>query len=112
MVNCSSLASMWARPPLHGEEEVTTVARLEDISSQPCGWYCIDGHVRRADGIVSIAVRIFDPGACPPGACERTVAPMPEAPLRPGWRLRESECQYSSIVRRLISLEPQHCRHE
>jgi len=66
MVSCSSSASMSARPrsKIHGEEKTAAIARLEDLSSQSCWWYCMHGHVRGADGLISAAVCAFDPAAC------------------------------------------------
>ena len=78
---------LWGAPRIHGEllklgvdVGLTSVAkyivrnrrppsaRLENLSSQSCRRHCSDGHVRRTDGLVSIAVRAPDPAACSPRA--------------------------------------------
>jgi hypothetical protein len=56
------------RGKIHGEEKVAAVAGLEDFRSQPRQCRRIHGHVRRADALVSTAVRTSDPEAFPSGA--------------------------------------------
>ena len=74
---------LWGAPRIHGEllklgidvgqtsvakyiqKTRTTVARLEDVSAQSCGWDRCDGYVRRADNLVPPALRIADHGARP-----------------------------------------------
>lgn len=48
------------RGQIHGTEEGTSIARLEDLCSQSCGWDCGDGPVRGADRVVSAA--LWTPG--------------------------------------------------
>jgi hypothetical protein len=83
---------LWGAPRIHGEllklgidVGQTTGAKYmtrtrrppsqgwKTFSQQSRRWYCIDGHVRRADGVVSITIRAFDPAACSPrtGVVER-----------------------------------------
>src|SRR6516162_5984448 len=56
------------RGQVHGNEKTAAVARLEDLPAQSRGRHRRNGHVCRADGVVSIALRTFDPTACAPGA--------------------------------------------
>src|SRR6516162_2920009 len=56
------------RGQVHGNEKTATLARLEDLPAQSCRRHRRNGHVCRTDGVVSIALRAFDPAACAPGA--------------------------------------------
>ena len=52
------------RSQVYGQKTRTTVARLEDVPSQPCRRHRGDGYVCRADDLVSSAVQLIDYGAC------------------------------------------------
>jgi len=78
---------LWEAPRIHGELlklgiEIgqTSVAKymarrrgagMENIPSQPCGWHCRNGPLRRADNLVPTALWIADhrppPAADPDG---------------------------------------------
>src|SRR4051812_48026539 len=57
----------WAdqRRQIHGTETRTSVAGMEDLSSQSCGWYRRDGLVRGAHHLVPVVIRAVDHGARP-----------------------------------------------
>src|SRR6202045_4282096 len=51
------------RGQVHGQAKRLAIPRLEDIPPQPSGWDRCDGHVRRADHLVSPALWMADHGA-------------------------------------------------
>ena len=73
---------LWGAPRIHGEllklgidigqtsvakyiEEGPSVAGMEDVPSQPCGRYCRNGPLRRADNLVPAALWFADHGPWP-----------------------------------------------
>jgi hypothetical protein len=70
MIREMSIANLlWGTPRIHGEllkigieigqtsvakymaEEAPSLAGMEDVPSQPCGWHCRNGPLRRADDL-------------------------------------------------------------
>src|ERR1700730_15262980 len=51
------------RGQVHGQAKRPAIPRLEDVPSQSCSWDRCDGFVRRADNLVSPALRLVDCGA-------------------------------------------------
>src|SRR6202048_5136610 len=50
------------RRQVYGAEEGPSLAGLEDVPSQPCGWHCRNGPLRRADHLVPAALWFADHG--------------------------------------------------
>src|SRR5262252_8102457 len=48
------------RRQVYGAEEGPSLAGMEDVPSQPCGWHCRNGPLRRADNLVSTALWFAD----------------------------------------------------
>src|SRR4029077_20640192 len=42
-----------------------SLAGMEDVASQPCGWHCRNGPLRRADNLVPAALWFADHGPWP-----------------------------------------------
>src|SRR5580704_11504108 len=51
------------RGQVRGQAQRPAIPRLEDVPSQSCRRHCRDGSVRRADNLVSPALRLVDCGA-------------------------------------------------
>ena len=50
---------------VYGAEEGTSLAGVEDVPSQPCGWHCRNGPLRRANNLVPTALWVVDHGPWP-----------------------------------------------
>src|SRR5215468_4581373 len=50
------------RRQVYGAEEGASLAGVEDVPSQPCGWHCRNGPLCRADNLVPTALWIADHG--------------------------------------------------
>src|SRR5258706_5143718 len=53
------------RGQVHGQEKRPAISRLADVPSQSCRRHRRDGSVRRADNLVSFALRLVDCGPWP-----------------------------------------------
>src|SRR6185503_5277616 len=53
------------RRQVYGAEEGPSLAGMEDVPSQPCGWHCRNGPLRRADNLVPAALWFADHGPWP-----------------------------------------------
>src|SRR5215471_5728339 len=53
------------RRQVYGAEEGPSLARMEDVPSQPCGWHCRNGPLRRADNLVPTTLWFADHGPRP-----------------------------------------------
>jgi transposase InsO family protein len=53
------------RGQVHGQEKRPAISRLADVPSQSCRRHRRDGSVRRADNLISFALRLVDCGAWP-----------------------------------------------
>src|SRR5882762_6914614 len=53
------------RHQVYGAEEGPSLAGMEDVPSQPCGWHCRNGPLRRADNLVPTALWFADHGPRP-----------------------------------------------
>ena len=54
------------RRQVYGAEEGTSLAGVEDVPSQPGGWHCRNGPLRRANNLVPTALWVVDHGPWPP----------------------------------------------
>jgi hypothetical protein len=61
------------RRQVYGAAEGTSLAGVEDVPSQPCGWHCRDGSLCRADNLVPTALWVVDHGPWPPAYAERLI---------------------------------------
>src|ERR1700730_1108479 len=53
------------RRQVYGAEEGPSLAGMEDVPLQPCGWHCRNGPLRRADNLVPAALWFADHGPWP-----------------------------------------------
>src|ERR1700694_1110582 len=53
------------RRQVYGAEEGPSLAGMEDVPSQPCGWHCRNGPLHRADNLVPTALWFADHGPWP-----------------------------------------------
>jgi len=99
---------------LGAQVQTTAVAELEDLPAQPCGGYCFDWSVRRADCVFQTPLWSGDPGSRPPPADSFGVTSHPTTEWIARGVRRSALAPDPSKIRRLLqwSADPSGVREE